>query len=77
MTRSGNFFDIIDAKSLREDLTALANNTRGGDTALRKAVLERLKQVLADGRDTGPGIGWKTMAMAAPVPNISPGLRTS
>ncbi len=53
MTKTArDFNEIIDATQLREDLTALANETRGGDAKLRKAVLERLKQALGDGRDT-------------------------
>ncbi|MBL4756849.1 MAG: [protein-PII] uridylyltransferase [Rhizobiales bacterium] len=47
---SRNFGDILDATQLRETLTALATNTRGGDSTVRQAVLQCLKDALEDGR---------------------------
>lgn len=51
MTQQRSFNDILDGDQLRADLTLIAQSTRGGDTAVRAAILERLKTALKSGRD--------------------------
>ncbi len=41
---------LIDSRRLRTELTGIYNRLAGNETALREAILERLKGVVADGR---------------------------
>ena len=48
--RARSLKDLIDSDALRVELTAIATDKAGNETAIRQAVLERVRQALVEGR---------------------------